>query len=415
MKKFIAIYLSILCTFPILANGNVPCSTYSATNNNQNGNRTGCLTHGGCEWFSFDKICSPCSSDKYHPACSNPDSTDCQDACSSCTDSSTGNWLGGAQTVLNSTFDTTNTQTGMEYCPWVCNSGYFSDSGHSQCLSCPTNNNGFMTYPDNNDVPTSDCANTCDPGTYIIDTLSSAGSSTHRYYCGQCGLGTPSGGTVSTCACYDTPGVVQIYGGGPDRTAMRVECECTAGATWQDGACKCGVNTYLTPTNDGYICQSCPTNSSTLQQIGKTSPDECLCDAGYYMSRNECKSCPEHANCSYYGKTYENVQCASGYQKIPDPDTQTFVCRSCSDAHAQLDNNGTGNCLCDPGYYGEIQGLQTSCKQCPIGTTTTTIGATQRSDCQMNHNTKFCYGSGDNKKCMNLIPAGTSIYAPNNT
>lgn len=363
-----------------------------------------CTNWNGCYLDTtniFGSSCSPCDPGTYN-------NTSGAHNCQSCSSFSYS---------TGQIFDTAYANTyGLDTCPWVCKDGYFDNSDHSQCLSCPTNNNGFMTYPDNNDVPTSDCANTCDPGTYIIDTLSSAGSSTNRYYCGQCGLGSRViSGAVSTCICNNAPGVVQIYGGGPDRTTMRVECECTAGATWQDGACKCGVNTYLTPTNDGYICQSCPMHSSTLQQIGKTSPDECLCDAGYYMSRNECKSCPEHANCSYYGRTYENVQCASGYQKIPDPDTQTFVCRSCSDAHAQLDDNGTGNCLCNPGYYGEIQGLQTPCTQCPIGTTTTTIGATQRSDCKMTSATKFCYGSGDNKKCMNLIPAGTVISVSNNT
>lgn len=369
----------------------------------------GACTCAGWGWNTLLEECAQCTKTQYSPS---GDAT-CHE-CATC-DNNSCSWNIGVSHPNNSTFDTTNTQPGLEYCPWACNSGYFSDSGHSQCLSCPTNNNGFMTYPDNNDVPTSDCANTCDPGTYIIDTLSSAGSSTHRYYCGQCGLGSRViSGAVSTCICNNAPGVVQIYGGGPERTTMRVECECIAGATWQDGACKCGVNTYLTPTNDEYICQSCPTHSSTLQQIGKTSPDECLCDAGYYMSRNECKSCPADANCSYYGRTYENVQCASGYQKIPDPSTQTFICRSCSDEHATLDDN-TNACLCNPGYYGAPNGLQTSCTQCPIGMTTNTTDLAQHTNisyCHMTHNTKFCI-TGQSNSCVNFIPFGATIYPQN--
>lgn len=297
MKFIFSFLFGILILSPTFA-------SYECTENTSEDQCT-CAGWGYGSWG-----CEECGDKQYSPS---GDSA-CYD-CVTCDINNNCSWITGVPHPNNSTFDTTNTQTGQPSCPWVCNDGYFDDTEHKQCLFCPTNTSGFMSYP-NGEAPTSNCANSCSGGKYIIDTLESANSTSHRYYCGTCGLGTQSSnGAVSTCTCYNAPGVNRVYGGGPNRTTNRIECECTAGATWQDGACKCGVNTYLTPTNDGYICQSCPTHSSTLQQIGKTSPDECLCEAGYYMSGNTCKSCPEHASCTIYGKTYENVQCASGYQK----------------------------------------------------------------------------------------------------
>ena len=363
-----------------------------------------CHSVGGCEWVLTeidDEVigsCEICQPNYYNPQHN-------ASGCLICNDSV-------FEPNSHKIADTQQTE-GQSSCPWVCNDGYFDDTEHTQCLFCPTNTSGFMSYP-NGEAPTSNCANSCSGGKYIIDTLESANSTSHRYYCGTCGLGTQSSnGVVSTCTCYNAPGVNRVYGGGPNRTTNRIECECTAGATWQDNACKCGVNTYLTQTDNGYICQSCPGHALT-SAIGATSFDECLCEAGYYMSGNTCKSCPEHASCSYAGKTYENVQCASGYQKIPDPDTQTFICRSCSDEHATLDDN-TNACLCKPGYYGAPIGLQTSCTQCPIGMTTNPTDLAQHTDisaCHMTHNTKFCI-AGQSNSCVNFIPFGATIYPQN--
>lgn len=168
--------------------------------------------------------------------------------------------------------------------------------------------------------------------------------------------------------------------------------------------CQCEQNKYLTQNNGEYICKSCPTHSFTYSS-GSTSITDCQCEAQYYMggaNDNQCISCPEHGNCAYAGRTYLTATCASGYQKNIDTTNHTFSCDDCSDSNATFD--GT-ICKCNANYYGEPNGLNTTCTACPAGTTGA-AGATAKSACHMTQNTKFCDANG---KCMKLLQNATNI------
>ncbi len=156
----------------------------------------------------------------------------------------------------------------------------------------------------------------------------------------------------------------------------------------------------------GDSCIHCPTHSFT-NASGSTSITDCQCEEQYYMggaNDNQCISCPEHGNCAYAGRTYLTATCASGYQKNTDTTNHTFSCDNCSDSNATFD--GT-NCKCNANYYGEPNGLNTTCTACPAGTTTYTAGATDKSACHMTQNTKFCDANGEN--CMKLLSGTTNI------
>lgn len=367
MKNFFAIYLSILCAFPILANGGIPCSTY-------NNNRASCLAKGGCWFDSFvsPTVCDACYNDQYNPQqqnCNDEDNDNCDNSCQ----------------------------------PVPANN--FKNSDGTWYLPCPINNK--YTYTNTEATYIGNC--TCPADTILINTTE---NSTNSYYCGQCGNGgmQSQSGDIYTCSCQANVGVNNVHGATSSGT--RVECACPTGAIWQSGSCKCATNTYLKKnSNNEYVCATCPEHSTSA--FGSTSPNDCKCVVNYYMggTNNTCQSCPEHSSCEHYsGQTYETATCNSGYQKVSDPETQTFTCQSCTNPHTIFDQNV---CKCVAGYYGPINGLNTSCTACPDGATTD-IGATQRSQCKLTNNTKFCYGTNTNKFCMKLLPSNTVINATNN-
>lgn len=331
MKKFFAIYLSILCAFPILANGGVPCSTYDD-------NRAACLLHGNCHFGEYNG-CQECSDTTYNPQqsnCNDEDTDNCDETCQ----------------------------------PVPANN--FKNSDGTWYLPCPINNK--YTYTNTEATYIGNC--TCPADTILINTTE---NSTNSYYCGQCGDGgmQSQSGDIYTCSCQANVGVNNVHGA-TDNSGTRVECACPSGANWDNNSnrCKCSSNKYLSQGTDGvYSCESCPEHSTSA--VGSTNVNNCQCDSDFP-------------------------------KRILDENNNLIGCSACAD-NAIFHN---GSCQCNYGYYGDGA---SSCTQCPIGTTTTTIGATQRSDCKMNHNTKFCYGSDDNKKCMHLIPAGTVISVSNNT
>ncbi len=158
----------------------------------------------------------------------------------------------------------------------------------------------------------------------------------------------------------------------------------------------CGFNIQPTETGTGtnvFTC-TCPANTNhSGYSFDTTGHTECICPDNAHPSGTTCV-------CNDSNKTI-----------VLDNETGLYVCSSCSNPHATLDGNV---CKCNEGYYGTINGINTQCTQCPSGTTTNG-DAEHRNECYMDASTKFCYGSDDNKKCMNLIPAGTFISAPNNT
>lgn len=362
MKKFFAIYLLSLCMFPILANSTI--ASCSQTNGRPN-----CLSHGGCYFTEFEG-CQECGSDQYHakqlncPA--NYEDETCTNSCETIPD------------------------------------GYFKTDDGSDIAQCPTTQ--IETYFDGV-ANIGNCS--CTASTFLIQTNG------NEYYCGQCGDGgmQSQSGDIYTCSCQANVGVNNVHGATSSGT--RVECACPTGAIWQSGSCKCATNTYLKKnSNNEYVCATCPEHSTST--FGSTNLNDCKCYVNYYMggTNNTCQSCPEHSSCQHYsGQTYETATCNSGYQKVPNTEEHTFTCQACTDANAELVGD---DCICNAGYYGTLNGLNTHCTACPAGATTDDAGATQRSQCKLTQDTKFCYGTGTNNQCMKLLPNGTTIYATNN-
>lgn len=383
LRKILPIFFLVLM-FPFFANGT--CITQNNT----------CQSFNGC--YLQDLMgtfeCTSCA-----PGYFNNNTTGTTTECSPCPTSY--NELGKIPDISTQDWE-------QSECPWICDAGYFVDNNHTSCITCPTNNTAPTSYSNNDDVHIGDC--TCNDGnTYLIQTTE---NSTNSYYCGQCGAGVQPNttGGVSTCTC--PPTAVRVHG--QMVGSYRLECACPTHGFWDNNTqqCQCNANYYI----NGNSCIQCPTHS--FSSIGSDDISDCTCEALYYMggqNDDECKPCPEHGVCNYAGQTYLTSNCASGYEKITDETNHTFECSSCSNSHAVLDN---GVCKCDIGYYGTTNGLHTSCSKCPTGTITTAIGATYRTDCQMNSSTKFCYGSGNNKTCISLLPSGVTINAsttaPNN-
>ena len=271
-----------------------------------------------------------------------------------------------------------------------CASGYYNNDSTGitdNCTPCPNSYNESGKIP-NISAQTpgqSECPWMCDVGYFKSIT----NQSNNQAECLSCpdashpkSYGTQDITNIGTCTC-------------PTNTNLIKTTE-SNGDKYYCGTC--GVGTAST-TGNITTC-TCPATSNQVHgnQAYRTNngPVECACPSGanWNSQSNKCV-------CTDTNKTI-----------VLDNETGLYVCSSCSNSNATLDGNV---CKCNAGYYGTIDGIDTRCTECPIGTTTTTIGATQRNECQMNHNTKFCYGSDDNKKCMNLIPAGTVISVSNNT
>lgn len=353
LRKILAFFaLSLL--LPFYAYGTV-CTL--------NNTLDGCISYDGCEYIAQQlggtgPKCEECQPHNYNSTSQN--STQC-DACRTSL---------FPDTILNGKeYDPDDESTGNTECPWKCTTGWFVDNNHTSCITCPNNNTAPTSYTNNDDAHISDC--TCNDGnTYLIQTTE---NSTNSYYCGQCEVGVQpnTNNGISTCTC--PPTAIRVHG--QTVGSYRLECACPNHANWDNNRCKCDAGKYLSPGTDGiYSCESCPEHSTSA--VGSTNVNDCQCDDDFP-------------------------------NRILDENNKLIGCSACAD-NATFYN---GSCQCKSGYYGDGT---SSCTQCPIGTTTT-IGATQRSDCKMTSATKFCYGSDDNKKCMHLIPASTVISVSNNT
>lgn len=120
--------------------------------------------------------------------------------------------------------------------------------------------------------------------------------------------------------------------GGSHGFAFSYAAVCNRGFAVQGGSCKeCVVGTYNDVPGSG--CTSCPADSSTLD-AGSISPEQCLCDDGYYMDsvlfqcapctadtyseeagvRDGCTPCPTNSGTggSTGGNTIQDCSCKRG-------------------------------------------------------------------------------------------------------
>lgn len=195
---------------------------------------------------------------------------------------------------------------------------------------------------------------------------------------------------------------------------------------------KCADDWYKSTDDDNNdICEHCPNNmisiassdditdcycpSGQVELLGSNGLYCGTCDAANnleYDSVNQvckCKSTFTPGNtdsygiltsCSCGGGSSLNAagtacECPANWVTVTDANG-AVSCSQCT-GNTEYDTS-TSSCICKKGYYG----TGGNCSQCPYGTTTTTTGATQKSDCIMTHDTRFCDANGEN--CMYLIP-----------
>ena len=256
----------------------------------------------------------------------------------------------------------------------LCPAGYYNSNSlgiTDTCTQCPTSYSvseaGKIPNPDAYEDGQSECPWMCDVG-YFDDAAH------------------------TQCTACPTNNIIQS--GTLDITNIG-QCVCNSGTslikTTQNSVdsyyCgQCGLNITPTTTNGVSTCE-CPVGSNRVHGESISGVRvECRCPTidGYWdASTNKC-AC--HNNKAL-------TQNASG----------EWVCSTCIDSNATPDNNGI--CKCNANYYGEPNGLNTTCTACPAGTTGA-AGATAKSACHMTQNTKFCDANG---KCMKLLQNATNI------
>jgi hypothetical protein len=241
-----------------------------------------------------------------------------------------------------------------------CGAGWYkSTTGSTECLACPANSGSACTQCSS--LTTCQCnrgytgpsggnCTACAAGTF------KSGNGAHS--CGGCGAGTYSStvGATTSATCLNCVGGSQS---GPASSA----CICNMGYTGPTGgtctgcttgkykssvgsvACTdCAAGKYSSAVGHMYDCYTCDKNSQGLSGIGSSSPEDCICNAGFnwYPSYMRCFAC-EH------GK-YKDIV---GNQ----------ACTACPQYSYAWQNEvvGTTACACDLGYTGSVTGTCTSC------------------------------------------------------
>ena len=261
--------------------------------------------------------------------------------------------------------------TGQTAC-LKCNIGQYQPNENSfSCLDCGA---GYITLSLGS-TSFNDCIK-CNPGTY---------ESAHT--CVQCGIGfyqTLYG--MTTCQlCAD--GYTTIALG----ASLLTDCiQCSGGKYGLGGKCfDCSIGQYQ-DTLGSISCKQCDSGKTTLT-TGVTFNTDCqLCPEGSYEQGNIC------------------LQCAIGYYQDIKGSTSCILCPITTSTNNQFGTVSLDGCLpcpvgtysmppqcvsCNIGYFQDEIG-QTSCKQCPVGTSTTILGC------------------ADSSICCTLCPIGTYSIVP---
>lgn len=246
-------------------------------------------------------------------------------------------------------------------CEWVagacsqCESGWYSAPGDNACLSCESGfDSGWTSQHKTHPKGASSCSDwECASDYFPTDTNDDGNYDS----CSPCNPATLPQNAQFTDSC----------------------------------AWRCNTGYY----KNGTTCNSCPSNSTT-NAPGATNISQCFCTGSHYMtSNNTCAPCPEHvAQCN--SLSYTNVTCESGY--IKSVSNGIVTCSKCPE-HAEQSGD---TCVCTTGYYSDGN----TCTACPYGTTSA-LGSTDVSNCQMTANTQFCDANGEN--CMKILSGATNI------
>ena len=205
-----------------------------------------------------------------------------------------------------------------------CGIGQTSAAGSGACSDCPTGTFGGAAV---NPI----CA-PCPANTF--------GDETRMQACKPCppGAASPAGSlTPSACACGD-PAMQSGYTG-----SGILECACPRGTQIEGTKCAaCPLGTY-SGTVGSQVCSACPVGASS-QTVGATAASQCVCPSNSVLNA-EATACV----------------CVAGFE-------------------GDL-NVPSGECTpCPVAKFKEVASTSL-CSTCPIGTTTTSVGATTQDAC----------------------------------
>jgi len=234
-------------------------------------------------------------------------------------------------------------------------------------------------------------------------------------------------------------------------------CVCSQGYTGDDnngavGVCQaCAKGTYKALAGSA-VCNSCPSDSKSLSH--SVSPTDCICNGGFFMENNQCKTCaagthkespgndpapcvtcPENhfslagglswsscdgnarspvgsessASCSCNpGFTGHNgdtcTECGAGTFKSAGGDAS---CAECPDHSNSLATSlQQTDCQCDPGFTGPDGG---PCHPCPADTYKSALGSSDCEGCPANTNSSAQSTSQDGCQCSSGFEPKDSV------
>jgi hypothetical protein len=168
------------------------------------------------------------------------------------------------------------------------------------------------------------------------------------------------------------------------------QCKCIPGYTGmlQNNVfvcSRCPVNTYKIH-HGGALCDLCNPHSSTNSTDGQTNVSACLCSMGYtgtlVTARSLCTACPADT----YKTTIGTAACTS--------------CTANSGTDGFVANQFVTDCMCDPGFNGDLSVPGAQCHQCAVDTYMADIYTFQCVSCPHNSSTLGLLGSTSITACF---------------
>ena len=144
----------------------------------------------------------------------------------------------------------------------------------------------------------------------------------------------------------------------PSGSIASSSCICHQGFTGPDGgSCTiCEANTYKSVTGSA-SCTACPANSQSPS--GSIAQTACVCNAGFVgQLGGPCSACPAHSTSQPQSSALTDCKCLLGYGGAAGG-----PCTACGFAY----------------YRGSTD---SACRQCPPGTTTPLLNATDQKQCK---------------------------------
>ena len=183
-------------------------------------------------------------------------------------------------------------------------------------------------------------------------------------------------GDAANCTKCPSPSTYSSEGGLTSVT----DCECSPGYTrvgGSEGTCEpCLTGTYKVEPGDG-ACVLCGDNANTVEEASDSVLD-CLCQAGYTQSGDQCAACAE-GNTKHILSNVSCIQCPEHSTLYQDKQHHIDHCQ-CDPGYSGL--GGNNPCVaCEVGKFSVLHGNEMQCHDCPIHATTESVASKNESFC----------------------------------